>query len=129
MHHTRPYLAQLPPTYLFLHAAVSFVVVLVHCIVYVFCVCLVCIAVFVFASFPLCLGLRLCSSMTYKQRATCWSTMRCKFPLTLPFKNAASPGFTVRLWPKGVARLWPTLVVVAATKTDLADLLKANVVA
>lgn len=30
MHHTRPYLAQLPPTYWFLHAVVAFVVVLVR---------------------------------------------------------------------------------------------------
>lgn len=132
MHRTRPYLAQLPPTYLFffLHAAVvvDFLFFFSHVRVLRLFDFLVAVAVFVFPRCCCCCCWPASAAMTYKERATCWSTKRCKFPLTLPPPSLLE---TQLQWAHRLALakmcLWPTMyglwLVVAA------GLLKANVVA
>lgn len=133
MHRTRPYLAQLPPTYLFfctLMLLLIFFSFFSHVRVLRLFDFLVAVAVFVFPRCCCCWPAS--AAMTYKERATCWSTKRCKFPLTLPPPSPSPSLLETQLqWAHRLALakmcLWPTMyglwLVVAA------GLLKANVVA
>lgn len=114
MHRARPYLAQLPPTYLF----------------FARCCCCCFSSFFQYARVLrlfgfLLLRFRFCviffpcccwpasAAMTYKQQATCWSTKRCKFPLTLPLGTqpvrAAHTVGTSLASCQNAARLRPTM--------------------